>query len=91
MYRAMRMKQKALLFYLVSLVAFFAALAAVVAVYGERSTSVLVLALAWVGIVGVLQFLWLRCPHCHRFAIHKPSGGATPFVGDRCRYCGESY
>jgi hypothetical protein len=85
------MKRKAALFYVTALMGLFAGLALVVSAYGERSTGVLVLALAWVALAGIAQYFWLRCPHCHRSALQRPSGDATPFVGDACRYCGRAY
>ena len=87
----MRMKQKVLIFYGSSLIALFAALFVVVFQYGPRSAAVLVLALIWLGSLGTLQFLWLRCPRCHKVAVHKPSGAVSPFVGEKCRHCGRTY
>ena len=87
----MRMKQKVLLFYATSFIALFGALFIVISQYGPRSAAVLALALVWAGGVGTLQFVCLRCPSCHKVAVHKPSGAVSPFVGDQCRHCGGRY
>ena len=33
----------------------------------------------------------LRCPHCGKWAVLRPSGMASPFVGMKCAYCGNDY
>ena len=33
----------------------------------------------------------LRCPHCGRYALMRPSGWSVPWPGTRCRYCGREY
>ena len=45
----------------------------------------------WFGVFAIAQFRLFRCPHCGKLAIFTPSGWSTPFVGDKCRYCGREY
>jgi endogenous inhibitor of DNA gyrase (YacG/DUF329 family) len=45
----------------------------------------------WFFVVVVSQFFILRCPHCKKPAVITPQGWRTPWVGTRCRYCGEPY
>jgi hypothetical protein len=45
----------------------------------------------WFPIFALGQFWWFRCPHCAKTAVLRPWGGASPFVGDRCAYCGKDY
>ena len=45
----------------------------------------------WFVTFALLQFVLFRCPHCRKLAIITPGGLASPFVGGRCRYCGQDY
>ena len=84
------LKRRAAFFYAVAIASFFALVGAFYVLLGESSVIVPVL-LVWVGVVGVAQYAWLKCPHCGSPAIILPSGMATPVVGDHCRYCGKPY
>lgn len=86
----MKLRNKALIFYLTYLGG-GVALAMVVAI-SQGSTSVLVGAfLGWFHFFAVSQFFILRCPYCDHCAFFTPEGGSTPFVGSRCRHCGKPY
>lgn len=47
--------------------------------------------LLWVAICGLAGVGWLQCPHCRQLALISGNGWATPFVGARCRRCGEKW
>ena len=87
----MKLKHRAWAFFGVFLIGGPVFAVAVATVAGERSAIVPVAALSWFAVFAVLQFVLLKCPHCGRAAIIKPSGVATPSVGDRCRHCGKEY
>jgi len=88
----MKLKFKALLFY----AAFFGGfmllpkLAAVAGIISGRGEEFAV-GFGWFFVVVVSQFFILRCPHCKKPAVITPQGWRTPWVGTRCRYCGEPY
>jgi hypothetical protein len=56
--------------------------------HGSAWAGVLIL---WFLTFTVAQFWLLKCPHCAKLAIFRPSGWASPWVGSRCRYCGKKY
>lgn len=47
--------------------------------------------LGWLMLGNALLFLGLRCPHCRRWAVVRPSGTVSPIVGHACRHCGTRY
>jgi hypothetical protein len=59
--------------------------------YAVLGNGVVPILLIWVVIVGIGQFAYVTCPHCGSVATITPEGVATPFVGDKCRYCGKKY
>ena len=87
----MRLKIRARLFYGTFMVGFIPLVLSAVAIFGEWSEMVTVFGVAWFAAFATLQFFWLKCPHCRRVGIITPLGFSTPWVGDRCRYCGKDY
>ena len=85
------MKRRALIFYASAFASVAAIVGLTVAIFGERSGAIPVIAIVWLVVVGVAQFWWLKCPYCHNPAIITPGGIATPSVGDTCRHCGKPY
>ena len=85
------LRQRAWLFYGIAAGSLFAVVILGAITLGDRSSLLVVAALTWFGVVGVLQFVYLKCPHCGHVAIITPRGVATPFVGEKCRYCGKEY
>jgi hypothetical protein len=86
-----KLKHRALLFYGAAVASSFAIVGVIAALSGERSGLIPVGLILWFAVIGVAQFAWLKCPHCHNSAILTPRGMATPFVGDTCRHCGKVY
>jgi hypothetical protein len=70
-------------------VAFFGGVPMSAVLGGEKNG--LTVMFGWFACFAILQFFVFRCPHCGRLAIFTPRGAATPFVGDRCRQCGQPY
>jgi hypothetical protein len=87
----MKLWIKALLFYTAFFGGFFLSpkIAAVAGISYRRGKAALVF--GWFFVFAVSQFLVLRCPHCKKPASITPEGGSTPWVGTRCRHCGEPY
>jgi hypothetical protein len=87
----LRLKHRAAAFYAVA-IASFIVVAALVGTTSEDNPALIgVTGLLWLGLVGIVQFVLLQCPHCHQSAILRPRGIATPFVGDTCGHCGKPY
>lgn len=47
--------------------------------------------IVWFFVFAAAQFLIFRCPHYRKLATSTHRGAATPFLGDRCRYCQREY
>ncbi|MFQ5684789.1 MAG: hypothetical protein ACE5HC_16160 [Candidatus Binatia bacterium] len=47
--------------------------------------------IVWFLVFAAMQFLIFRCPHCRKLATITQRWAASPFVGDRCRYCKREY
>jgi len=85
----MRMKQRMRVF----LLSFFggAVIVGLVTALVASEDAVLYALLAWAFTHMIGQFFVLRCPHCAKLAVITPKWAATPFVGERCRFCGRNY
>jgi hypothetical protein len=47
--------------------------------------------LLWFLVFGVGQVFLFKCPHCGRLSTIRPSGVASPTVGEVCAYCRKEY
>ena len=54
------------------------------------AASLLALGILLVGANGLL-YVFLRCPHCGKWACFTPSRYTTVWPGFRCRHCGQPY
>jgi hypothetical protein len=82
----MRMQTRVLWFGAGAFVGFFALLELL-----DRTGLSLAWMFLWVPILSLGQYWWFRCPHCRRFAILRPWGFFSPFVGYKCAYCHKPY
>jgi hypothetical protein len=64
---------------------------AIMVLFSKLGMHSLVPSFLWFLLFAIGQFWWFRCPHCDKTAVIRPSGAASPFVGDRCGYCGKDY
>jgi hypothetical protein len=62
-----------------------------VGVIGVEVLDTTIPMIVWFFVFAAAQFLIFRCPHCRKLATITERGAATPFVGDRCRYCAKEY
>ena len=88
----MRVYQKAIILYS-ALFLSSAVIFMLIRTHQSLGKSPFVLAFAFLPIV---VFSWLaprilRCPHCGKDAATLPNGVGWPWVGDKCRHCGQSY
>ena len=88
----MRMRPKSAIIYLILPLLILTVTGAVAAVAPTRLQPLAaVLAVILFLLFGGAQFVVLVCPKCGASAIRTPSGGFTPLVGARCRYCHNDY
>ena len=85
----MRMETKSVIFFMSYLVGGLVVMLLGFSLYSNR--VVVAAVLSWFLVFGIGQFFFLRCPHCLKSATITPRWVATPFVGERCRYCGKEY
>ena len=86
----MRMKQRVFAYFAFFAASTFGLGALLVWWLGPNSVAPMVVFIWAVGVM-VGQYAVLTCPHCGNVAVLRPDGFASPFVGDRCRYCGKEY
>jgi hypothetical protein len=51
----------------------------------------MVLFIVWPVLFTLLSVVFLRCPHCGKYAGRTPVGLYTLPLSDQCRYCNKSY
>jgi hypothetical protein len=86
----MRMSAKVTLYALIVAGGFFGAIALTTSL-GRTADEAGMAGLLWAAICGLAGMSWLRCPHCRLPALITATGWAIPFVGARCRRCGEKW